>query len=409
MAMKCRVILCFLSLLVGCNLSTKLYASVCGEDWIKCQYELALDLMEAKKYEEAVVVLRELLIYEPDYAGAWLDLATAYFALSQNGKMLETLEFIERKFFLPPGIKHVIDSYRNETKRHQYLLPSAFQLEIELGYGNNLNNATDHHIVNIAGSDVTLGNTSRPKGGGFVNTVFQGVWQTRFSGWAVQPWLAFSKAEYENVTENGNSIVMTGISAQRKEAEYLEFISSFYYLDQNNKMGSEQQRAWWQLKLKKHNKKGGWQGYWVEVQKDKNEQGSDPIKWSGGVDVGFSTDLNRVFFSLELDRNDLKSGGHGGDQNGLTGKVGFYRALVYGEAKIQLKYRIERDGEPYQKVLFDEERRNLRQMRIESSWRWDVNGHQSIALWLEYIKESSKIKLFDSTGLRGGVRWQYRW
>jgi hypothetical protein len=67
-----------------------------------------------QRYLDARAALREAVRLDPDFAGAWLDLALASYALGEYAQAEELLDTIEARFAVPPPLIEVIAALREQ-------------------------------------------------------------------------------------------------------------------------------------------------------------------------------------------------------------------------------------------------------------------------------------------------------
>jgi hypothetical protein len=113
---------------------------------IRFDYLLGLAALESGRPADATYALERVLTVNPDFPGARLDMARAYYELGQDDLALS--EFKElRKLDPPPAARRAVDTYvaaierRNETTQFSYFVSS------EIGYDSNINGAQNRRIV----------------------------------------------------------------------------------------------------------------------------------------------------------------------------------------------------------------------------------------------------------------------
>src|SRR5688572_10608072 len=133
-------------------------------------YWLGVAALESGKPDKASIALERVLLVRPDFVGARLDLARAYFALGDYERA--TLEF---KTVLeqdpPPAARETIERYLRETDflaRSKQRRWTAY-LEAAMGYDTNVNNATGSNTVFVPlfGANLTLAPTSVKSSDGY--------------------------------------------------------------------------------------------------------------------------------------------------------------------------------------------------------------------------------------------------
>lgn len=406
------------TLLTGLLSSVDLLASTCNNSadllteaqWVACRYAQALSQLEQQHYEAAASVLAELLIHAPNHAGAWMDLATVYHKLGRREELFNTLEVMEQRFRVPPAIQLIIERYRKgvviTAEDNRALL---LQIELELGHGSNLNNASRHDVVQLAGADVVLTGNSLPKSGAFNGLTLQALWQKRAGAWMIRPWMVLRKARYRRAPENDSLITVLGVGGQRPISQVLDLLLTGYYLRLNSRHESDQEKLWLQAKLKRPFTEALSVDYWIERQYDAVNEDGGSVKSRLGAEIDYLHHRSLWFAALEYEEDHPKTARSGGAQQSMAGKLGMRYHFSRGGAVLQVRYRMENDQDIYNQTLFGDVYKNLRQLRIESNLQLNIQSNQSLVFWLDYIKESSAIKLFDTTGVQGGMRWQYNW
>jgi len=126
-------------------------------------YWLGISALEAGKPDKATIALERALIVNPDYVGARLDLARAYFALGDFDRArLEFKTVLEQD--PPPAARRTIDRYLAEMEAQRYarLRRWTAYIEAALGHDTNVNTSTrDTSVfVPLFGLNLALAPTS---------------------------------------------------------------------------------------------------------------------------------------------------------------------------------------------------------------------------------------------------------
>lgn len=125
-------------------------------------YLLGIAALDSGNADKASLALERVLAVNPDYVGARLDLARAYFALADYERAKTEFEAVQTQN-PPPTAKSVIEQYLAAIDKK--LNPSTTvtgYLEGTVGYDNNVNTstATSQVFIPVFGASLTLDSTS---------------------------------------------------------------------------------------------------------------------------------------------------------------------------------------------------------------------------------------------------------
>ena len=378
---------------------------------IDCWYGKAIHALDAKQFQKAEAYLLHVTDHAPHYAGAWLDLVMLYDVTGQSTQLNWALNTLEQRFDLPPAIALIVQKYKtkaaDQAPDRWPAFADAVLLELELGYGNNLNNGSRHDIIRLAGGDVVLSDQSQPRRGSFFATTLQALWQRRFSEWDLVPWAVLRDVRYNTVSENNQSLAMAGLSASKKLTGSTELRLNSYFLF-SERRASEDQTKWWIQSKLSHQLDDGWKAsVWASGQTERDMSRSHQLLLGVGAEKVLQ---GRTFFSsVEIESEEVHGNRNGGDSRTYSFRTGVRGKAWNGRYITQLRYESQTDQRPYSESLFGERRKDLEQWRLELSYSKPVTKNQSVTLWSDYIREDSEIELFETRGWQAGIRWQYSW
>lgn len=125
-------------------------------------YLLGIAALDSGKPDKATLALERVLAANPDYVGARLDLARAYFALADYERAKTEFEAVQAQN-PPPVAKSVIEQYLAaiDKKTNPSTTVTGY-LEGSLGYDTNVNTstATSQVFIPLFGASLTLDSTS---------------------------------------------------------------------------------------------------------------------------------------------------------------------------------------------------------------------------------------------------------
>lgn len=133
-------------------------------------YANAIRLLLEGRLDEARAALENVAVHSPDHAGAWLDLAILQCGLGHPGEAMALFDTIEARFDPPPGIRQLIDLYRQQGCT---LAAPVGHGRIRLGRGHDSNanqGASQPNFSIGSGSglvNLTLAPEFSPRGDGF--------------------------------------------------------------------------------------------------------------------------------------------------------------------------------------------------------------------------------------------------
>ncbi len=143
-------------------------------------YEQGLSALAAGDRQLALKQFQLAIVYEPNNAGAWLDLALLYCEDGAIAQAEQTFRALESRFPLPEAIRQMIAYQRSQGCRAPITKPtSALSLaaQISAGYSSNVNAAPSTSIIRFGPlssiSFLELSSESQPKEDGFINLGFQ--------------------------------------------------------------------------------------------------------------------------------------------------------------------------------------------------------------------------------------------
>ncbi len=140
---------------------------------VEFDYLLGLAALESGRPAAATLAFERVLALEPDFVGARLDMARAYFQLGNLD--LAEREFDELdKLSPPPSARAVIDQYRAAIadQKNPSKTSALAYIEVALGHDSNVSTATDTAEIAIPalGGTVTLSDSSLQTGDTYLRT-----------------------------------------------------------------------------------------------------------------------------------------------------------------------------------------------------------------------------------------------
>lgn len=125
-----------------------LVASVAGAapaDEARARYNEGVQALAERRYQDALVALREAVRLDPDFAGAWLDLAVVTYAVGDPIQAEELLDIVQQRFAVPAPLLDVIGDLRRQIAATLAPPPPAAvwrwrrQITTAAGYDSNAN------------------------------------------------------------------------------------------------------------------------------------------------------------------------------------------------------------------------------------------------------------------------------
>lgn len=143
-------------------------------------YWLGLSALETGHAAEATIALERVLSIEPDFLGARLDLARAYYELNHHD--LAKQQLTELLTLNPPAeARAMINDYLEAINNPQHAAPTASTatqwlktVEFSVGFDSNVNNSTNQSQIFIAGlgNNIALAESSTRSEAGFLRSKF---------------------------------------------------------------------------------------------------------------------------------------------------------------------------------------------------------------------------------------------
>lgn len=113
-------------------------------------YLLGIAALDSGKPDRATIAFERVLAVNPNFAGARLDLARAYFQLGDLERAKKEFETV-RNQNPPEGARKTVDRYMeaiDEAERAKKRRAIAW-LELTVGYDTNVNNSTNQSVINV--------------------------------------------------------------------------------------------------------------------------------------------------------------------------------------------------------------------------------------------------------------------
>lgn len=131
-------------------------------------YLLGVTALAAEDNNLALNALERVVMRDPNFAGAWLDLAIAYYRLGDQATATELLAHIEQNFNPPENLKIQIADVRKKLNQKNYIQGWRVSLMGLLGRAENANfgiNSASFQLTPIGAPpvDVVVAGSSRPK------------------------------------------------------------------------------------------------------------------------------------------------------------------------------------------------------------------------------------------------------
>lgn len=208
------------------------------------RYALALQALEAKRFELAQRALERVVAERPEFAGAWLDLAIASYRAGDVVVAIEHLEYLRTRFPLSPPLAGQIDYWLRQWQSPE--MPPRWrrwQGEWQLAYGHDSNvNAglsSDTLTLTLPGAAVNLPVDPRylPQADSFWLYGGSALGAEReWLGGSVRPLLSLRRKQYNRLHEYSTLDLQAGF-------EYLGLASAtgvwrLLGLAQNYRMGN---------------------------------------------------------------------------------------------------------------------------------------------------------------------------
>jgi tetratricopeptide (TPR) repeat protein len=126
---------------------------------VEFDYLLGISALEAGRADRATLALERVLVSNPDFAGARLDIARAYFALGDLVRARAEFETVARQN-PPPAARATVERYleaivKREQDQTQITRVTGY-LEGALGRDSNVNNSTAQSLVYVPLFDVSF-------------------------------------------------------------------------------------------------------------------------------------------------------------------------------------------------------------------------------------------------------------
>ncbi len=151
---------------------------------INYDYILAMTAIDSNELSHATFIFERILTVKPNFAGARLDMARAYFMMGNHLRAKTEFEIVLS--LNPPSLaKKTVKKYLKiinhllTIKKHDF---SGF-VQISSGYNNNINNSTDNNTIYVPALDLNmlLSATNIKQGDYFVNPAAYGLYKYRFN------------------------------------------------------------------------------------------------------------------------------------------------------------------------------------------------------------------------------------
>lgn len=373
------------------------------------RYRQALRHLEQDEPQAARLLLEQIVAEQPEFAGAWLDLALAAQRSGDTLAALEHLAYVRQQFPMTPALARQIEHWRQvwQAPRPAAVAPDAWQGEIslDLGYNNNVNGglSQDQITLSIPGGGhaiLPLAPGYRPRGDAYAQLGIQTWrrWQLD-SGSSLYPLLRLrwrrmqSEGDYNQLDLQGGFIYQTAPDAQ--------------------------DRAWQASLLLQHDRLGGApliQGQRLILQRLQSHA-QCRIAWGGEIErrhyPGLPLDGLLAWLDLGVAcktgaatqlAGSLR-GGHeralnaqrpGGDNRQIELALqGSHRLPNGSTIDMRLQHTRSEDQEGYSALLADNAPRRLRRNQLNVVLRHPLNVDWEARLMFELQRQSSNLEIFS--------------
>lgn len=118
------------------------------------RYQRALRHLDQGQPEAARLLLEEIVAEQPEFAGAWLDLALATRQSGDTPAALEHLAYIRQRFPMAPALARQIEHWQQtwQAPRPAAGSPGAWQgeISIDFGYNDNVNGGLSQDQITLS-------------------------------------------------------------------------------------------------------------------------------------------------------------------------------------------------------------------------------------------------------------------
>jgi len=193
---------------------------------VNYDYLLGIAALDSGRPDKATLALERVLAVSPDFAGARLDFARAYFALGNYARAKTEFEIV-LKLNPPPTARATVENYLAaiEQRVPGKRAGASGYIEALLGYDTNVNNSTSESQVFIPlfGTTFTLSPTNIETSDGYLGLAFGGQ-ATQRLGSALSGYLSgdvktrrhFDATEFDTL----DAVVRAGVTAAQAANSY---------------------------------------------------------------------------------------------------------------------------------------------------------------------------------------------
>jgi tetratricopeptide (TPR) repeat protein len=182
-------------------------------------YWLGVVALRAGHPEAAVSALERVVLLQPRNAGAYMDLAIAYFRVGDLDAAQRWLDRLEERFEVPPRLAEVVAGYRRRIERQRNPWQLRSRVALAAGYNNNVNGGTQADSLTLFFDgeplEVTVADASRPSGDAFWE-VEAGLDLSRHgTGWQPRMAVQLQQRRYRDLSAFDDRLLSLILGAER--------------------------------------------------------------------------------------------------------------------------------------------------------------------------------------------------
>lgn len=362
-------------------------------------YARALQSIAAGRPELALEQLERVVLFNPNHAGAWLDLALLHFRQGNDVAARQYLLHIQDQFVPDEAIQLLIEQVLARIDRRQWT--HTGEISVLAGYNTNANGGTDTDTLSLETSLgellLELSDEEQKQSAGFGELGVQWQYFRNNGQWRPGFMLGAASRQYSSgLSDQGHALALfqldnTHVSMGALVAHVMPQSGNQY------------------LRL----------GSWVEIplsqslslnfnhSLNRHKAGADLDVSRYGLALKYR--LRGLQLGLKAEAEEAEGTRTGGDQEALEWSAGYVFPIYQGRAALRYEGQLIHDRSGFNALINAGDPRKVNRHEFEIDWRRQVSRTFEIRLLGQYYHQNSNIDLFNTSGatLAAGVSWHW--
>lgn len=363
-------------------------------------YALGVYASNSGNFGQAINAFERAVLLQPDYAGAWLDLAIAYKQAGDVTTARELLDYVRQKLSPPAYLTPLIERFAQEWRQPMATADATYyQLRTEAGYSTNPTAAaTNADIPLFLGqwTNLTLVADQRPRASPYLGLAFDVV-----KHWQGQQWQAQASVRNynDNDVANQQQLWLNWLSPKTASGRWQVVLSHF------DMVVSTPQHSLSVLRLLPVATDTQLAVGLRARRFDQNAYDSNNAVLALSRD--WYDEQQHWFASASIEQENPTGDRPGGAGYRLTANAGWQRHFNFGQLTTSLSLSQYTDDQPYAAVIPIKRETLWHQWRLQ--WVMPMTPQTQLLTSLQQEGQSANHPLFawQDTQVTVGLAWRY--